>query len=280
MFPPSLTALLLSIINGKYVSAGTTNIITGATNGTLSLTNIQAAQSSYNYFVVVTNAYGAATSSFVTLNILSGPPLLTADISPLLTEVPAGLPVNFSVSSTGTEPFFYQWSADGAPITGATKSSYSLTALAGSNTYSVVISNSVGSTPSSTAVVIGVTTPPTVIGFNGTGSNWILNQFTGVTFLPFITNNILELTDGNLGEASSAFYDTPQFIGGFTASTLTKWRRQLRGGRCYLLHTGQHQYHLRRRHPTPAFTAWPQARSATEVEIWVTMPSPPASPSK
>jgi hypothetical protein len=202
----------------QYLVGATTNTIPGATNGTLALTNIQAIQGTYQYFVVVSNAYGATTSSFATLNILSGPPVLTADISPLLTEVPAGLPVSYFVTVTGTEPFSYQWSTDGGPILGATKSSYSFDALAGSNTYFVTVTNSSALTKSSTAVVIGVTNPPSVIGFNGTGSNWILNQLPGVTFLPFITNDVLELTDGNGSEASSAFYDIPQYIGGFTAS--------------------------------------------------------------
>ncbi len=201
-----------------YLISGTTNTVAGATNGTLALTDIQAIQGSYQYYVVVANAYGAATSSFATLNILSGPPTLVADVSPLLTVVPAGTSVSLSMTVSGTEPFSYQWSNGGGLIGGATNSSYVFDALAGSNNYFVTVSNSFSAISSSTAAVVGVTNAPAVLGFNGTGSNWTLNQFPNVIFMPFITNNILELTDGNLSEASSAFYNTPQYIGGFVAS--------------------------------------------------------------
>jgi hypothetical protein len=62
-----------------------------------------------------------------------------------------------------------------------------------------------------TAVVV-----PTVVTFNGNGANWTLNQ--GAIITPTINNNVLTLTDGGTNEASSAFFDTPQNIGGFIAS--------------------------------------------------------------
>jgi hypothetical protein len=204
-----------------YSASGVANKIAGATNGTLQLTGIQASQGTDQYYVVVSNAYGATTSSVVTLTILSGPPVLVADVSPPLTVVPAGLPMTFSVRATGTEPFTYQWSSGSGPIAGATNSSYSFDALAGSNTYSVTVTSSLGSVPSSKAVVVGITTPPPVVTFNGSGSNWTLNQgagWPGSPSNPSIANNVLTLTDGVNSEACSAFFDTPQYIGGFIAS--------------------------------------------------------------
>jgi hypothetical protein len=205
----------------NYVASGVTNTLTGATNATLALTDIQSAWSSYQYYVVVSNNYGATTSSFVTLSILSGAPTLVADVSPLLTVVPAGLPVTFFVTATGTEPFYYVWLLNSVAIAGATNSSYTFDALAGSNNYSVTISNSVTSISSSTAVVLGVTNAPPIVGFNGNGTNWTLNQgpgWPGAPTNPSIVNDLLTLTDATNGEACSAFYNTPQYIGSFIAS--------------------------------------------------------------
>jgi hypothetical protein len=191
-------------------------VIPGATNSALQLTNIQLIQAQYSYFVVVSNAYGATTSSTVVLNILTGPPVVVADLSPLLVEVPVGVPVTFSVVASGTLPFTYQWSNGVAAIAGATNSSYAFNALPGSNSYSVGIANVDGSTPSSTAVVVGLTNPPFVISFSGNGADWTTNE--GATISASFSNNVLKLTDGNGSEATSAFYDYPQYIGGFLAS--------------------------------------------------------------
>jgi hypothetical protein len=203
------------------IVGGVSNVIAGATNSGLTLTDVQAVQSTYQYFVEVSNVFGSFTSSVVALNILSGQPTLQADINPLLVEVPPGVPITFSVTVTGTEPFAYQWANSSGPIAGATDSDYTFDALAGSNNYSVTVTNSVGAVPSSTAVVLGLTNPSPVIGFNGNGSNWTLNQgsgWPGAPTNPSIVNDLLTLTDGTNGENSSAFYDTPEYIGGFIAS--------------------------------------------------------------
>ncbi len=205
----------------EYVSGGVTNKITGATNAVLTLTDIQSAQSGYQYQVLVSNAFGVGYSPTAALNILSGPPVVVQDISPLLTVVPAGLPVTLGVMVTGTEPFTYQWSSGAGPIANATNVTYSFNALAGTNTYTLSIHNSAGSASSSTATVIGVTTAPPVVSFNGNGTGWTLNQgssWPGGPNNPNITGNVLQLTDGTNGEACSAFFDTPQYVGGFFAS--------------------------------------------------------------
>jgi hypothetical protein len=204
-----------------YSESGVSTKIIGATNSTLALTDIQEVQTNYDYYVVASNPYGSATSSVVTLTVLSGPPTLVADINPLLTEVPVGIPVTFSVTVTGTEPFFYQWSVGGAAIAGATSSIYTFDALPGENNYSVTVSNTINHVSSSMAAVVGYTNAPPVVGFNDNGPNWTLNQgagWPGAPTDPNITNDVLTLTDGTNSEACSAFFDTPQYIGGFIAS--------------------------------------------------------------
>jgi len=201
-----------------YLNGSLTVLIPGATNDTLRLTDILPVQQNYQYSVVVSNAYGAVTSSYATLNILSGAPLIVTDIFPPLEVLPAGVPVTFAVTASGAEPFSYQWSQGSGAIPGATNASYTFNALAGSNNYSVTVRNSDGSTPSSTAAVVGVPTPPPAVAFNGNGPNWSLNG--GDTFSRYaatMSDNVLAIISGG-DEDTSAFFKAPQYIGGFFAS--------------------------------------------------------------
>jgi len=55
---------------------------------------------------------------------------------------------------------------------------------------------------------------PVVVTFDDT-ANWTL-QGTGIT--PFLSVDVLTLTDNNTSEAGSAFYDIAQYVEGFNAS--------------------------------------------------------------
>jgi len=194
---------------------GTTNLLVGQTNVALTLTNVSLSQDQLFYFIVASNVQGVATSGLTRLNVLSGPPQVTRDLIPFQ-QVPVGVSVTYSVSVTGTEPFHYQWFRNGATaIAGATTSSFTVTALAGTNTYSVTITNTPGLANSVVATLVGLTSAPPVINFSGNGNGWTYNgaSVPGGGF----SGDILTLTDGAGGEASSAFFDTPQYIGGFVA---------------------------------------------------------------
>ncbi len=142
------------------------------------------------------------------------PPVVTTDVTPIQSEVPAGAPLAFSTTVTGATPLHYQWSNQHGPIIGATNSIYPFNALAGTNSYFVSVSNVVGATVSSTAFVVGDTDAPPVISLDNT--NWALNDNGYVS--PSINSGVLQLTDGNGGEASSSFFDVGQYVGGFVAS--------------------------------------------------------------
>ncbi|MGO8926101.1 MAG: LamG-like jellyroll fold domain-containing protein [Limisphaerales bacterium] len=199
----------------EVTTSNETNALPGQTSDTLAFTDVQAAQNGYMYFVVATNAYGTASSPPATLTVVAGPPQIQVDVTPASQQVPVGVPITYSVQVTGTLPFSYQWYLNGTTlIPGATNASYTVIAPTGTTTYSVTIKNSVGQTPSSTATLIGVTTPPPVTTFNTSGTDWTLN---GNVATAGFSNNVLTLTDNTGGEAESAFYNTPQYIGGFVA---------------------------------------------------------------
>lgn len=131
----------------------------GGTNTSLSLTNVQQNQSG-NYSLTVMNAYGS-TNVTAQLTVNGGPATIAVDIQPTNVTAFAGDTVTFSIQASGSEPFYYQWYQDGTGIPGATNSSLSFAALAGTNSYYCSVSNafsfSEGSGPaiSSTATVVG-----------------------------------------------------------------------------------------------------------------------------
>ena len=124
--------------------------ITGATNATLTLTNVQAANAGV-YSVVVTNTAGSVTSGNATLTINAAPPVAPVfSAQPASQTIASGGTVVFNALATGATS--YQWRRDGASLAGATSASLILTgasAIAGS--YTVVATNATGSATSTAA---------------------------------------------------------------------------------------------------------------------------------
>ena len=85
----------------------------------------------------------------------------TAAVAPSISSQPANVTVaagqsaTFSVAASGSAPLQYQWQRNGVNISGATGSSYSLTATAGDNgaAFRAVVSNSAGSITSNAATL-------------------------------------------------------------------------------------------------------------------------------
>ncbi len=85
---------------------------------------------------------------------------LAITVQPLSQTVPIGQTATFSVTATGTAPLNYQWSENGAEISGATGASYTTPAVAlgnGSSTsvgsFEVTVSNASGSVTSESATL-------------------------------------------------------------------------------------------------------------------------------
>jgi uncharacterized protein (TIGR02145 family) len=87
--------------------------------------------------------------SFVVTVLSAGAPAITTQ--PKSDAVTAGQSVTFSVVATGTAPLTYQWSLNGAAISGATSSSYTIPNVQAANagTYTVTVSN--GTFPNATS---------------------------------------------------------------------------------------------------------------------------------
>ncbi|WP_158277465.1 immunoglobulin domain-containing protein [Opitutus sp. ER46] len=141
--------------------------ISGATNATFTLTNVQATDVA-GYSVRVTNTVGFVTSSVANLVVTGLPPAITS--APLSQTVGAGANAVFSVTASGSPTLTYQWRKDGNPlgngteITGATTPTLTLTNVqaAAQGSYDVVVTNSVSSATSAAVTLTVTATAPTI----------------------------------------------------------------------------------------------------------------------
>jgi hypothetical protein len=109
--------------------------------------------------------------------VLSSGPVDLEDVEPVSQTVWQGDAASVSVVAGGAPPFSYQWMVNGQSIDGATNSSYSFSALAGTNEYAVAVSNSDGSVNSSNGTVVGVA----ATYLNASNYNAMTITFSGYT---------------------------------------------------------------------------------------------------
>ena len=198
--------------NGTNISAAT------ATSYTRS--NAQTNDSG-PYLVVVTNIFGAVTSSAANLTITNSAPVFGTQ--PKTQSVFAGSNVTFTVTtSQGSDPRFYQWRREGVPIDSATNTSYIITDAqqADAGNYSVSVSNFLGSITSADATLTVIDTLP-IFGLqpktqtNGAGSNIVFTitslgtdprtyqwQYNSVD-IPGATTNSLALNNLQISDAGN-----------------------------------------------------------------------------
>ncbi|HTZ20894.1 MAG TPA: immunoglobulin domain-containing protein, partial [Opitutaceae bacterium] len=119
--PVVLSALATGIgITYQWSKDGT--IVAGATDRTLTLTNLTTAQAG-NYSVVATNPVGSIASQSARLTVLTPPVVATPPVSQ---HVAPGGSVTFSVTATGDAPLTYQWKLNGTAIAGATNATFTV----------------------------------------------------------------------------------------------------------------------------------------------------------
>ena len=128
--------------------------ITGATNSTLTLNNVQATDAA-TYAVVATNSAGTATSTGAVLTVSAAATAPAFTTQPATQNVTAGGTAPFTVAVTGNPTPTLQWKKNGTDIAGATNATLTLSNVqaADAATYTVVATNSAGTVTSSGAVL-------------------------------------------------------------------------------------------------------------------------------
>ena len=191
--------------------------IAGATNASLTLNNITAADAA-NYDVVITGTCGNATSNTAALVVNTAPAITTQPVSLALC---AGTNATFTVAATGTG-LTYQWQKNTVNIAGATNASYTINNISAADaaSYRVVITGTCGNLTSG-AATLTVNTAPVITGqpaslIQCTGTNatfTVTATGTGLTYqwrknsvnIAGATN--ASLTLNNITAADAASYD-------------------------------------------------------------------------
>jgi hypothetical protein len=181
-------------LNYEWRKNGATIIVTNMSSYTTPPTT--TADSGSIFSVRVYNSAGSVTSTGAMLTVSA------ATVAPAITTQPAGQTVvagqaaTFSVAATGTAPLSYQWTRNGANISGATSSSYTTpattTADSGAN-FAVAVRNSAGSATSNSATLT-VNVATRLLTANPAGLN-----FGNVTLL---ASSLLTSTLTNTGNSS------------------------------------------------------------------------------
>ncbi|MFO1513694.1 MAG: LamG-like jellyroll fold domain-containing protein [Verrucomicrobiota bacterium] len=160
----------------------------GKTASTLVLGNTLTTDSG-NYDVVVTGASLSVTSAVSSISVVAGPPIIAQQ--PAAATRYEGAAVTFSVAIQGSVPWSFQWKKGGTTaIPGATNSTYTIPAItaADAGSYSVTISNPLGSTNSAAAVltVLPADNYAAQVSYNNAGAYWQMNEKAGTTAFDYI----------------------------------------------------------------------------------------------
>lgn len=142
--------------------------IAGATSSSYTTPPTTTADNGSQFVVIVSDNAGSVTSNPATLAVT------TADVAPSFISQPgsqtitAGQSATFSAIASGTAPLNYQWSKNGAAISGATSSTYTTPAETTSDNgaqFTVTVSNLAGQVTSAAATltVNAATAPPSII---------------------------------------------------------------------------------------------------------------------
>jgi hypothetical protein len=149
-----------------------------------------------NYSVLVYNEAGSAVSSNATLTLAFPPVIVQQPRSVAVrgstnaaTYGQTGSNVTFTVLATGLAPLTYQWRFGGQDIAGATNGSLTLTnvTLAQEGAYDVLVTDRVGSTASSTALLSILLTP----AFAQVPTNQLVWAGTNLVWTVAVTGNPL-----------------------------------------------------------------------------------------
>jgi uncharacterized lipoprotein YddW (UPF0748 family) len=155
-----------TVVSRSTTSGGPYTDIASLAASATTYTNTGLSPSTTYYYVVrATNSYGNSTSSaqaFATTSAAGVAPGITAH--PQTQTVGQGSNATFIVTATGTAPLYYQWRFNSTNLPGATASSFTRSNAQppDAGPYSVVVSNSFGTSNSATATLTVTPLPPTI----------------------------------------------------------------------------------------------------------------------
>jgi hypothetical protein len=208
--------------NGSPVSGSE---YSGGSTAALTITGASTADSG-TYTLVVTNVYGAVTSTPSVLTVLNTPVVTT--YFPTFIDTLQGSTVDLPVSVTSQTPVTSAWYDNGVLVTngngisGATTTNLLiLSATAANNgTYQYFGTNANGVGVSGfVAVTVFPVSEPSFFSYTTFSNYWTIDSSgTSTGQGQLVTNNVLELTDYNNSEYTAAFFDAPVYIGSFQAS--------------------------------------------------------------
>jgi hypothetical protein len=167
-------------------------------------------------FAFALMACGCSGFNYSSSSKTSGP-VITAQ--PTSQTATAGQPATFSVSVTGTAPIYYQWQRNGANISGATSSSYTISAAAPSDngaSFRVVVTNTAGNVTSG-AAILTVTSSPAAPSITTQPANQAVNAGQTATFFVAAAGTAplsyqWQKNNSNIPGATSSSYTTPATV--------------------------------------------------------------------
>lgn len=168
--------------------------INGSGSANLTISDVQIADGA-GYYVIVTNNFGAATTSIANVTVVGMPPAVTQN--PVGGSVAPGLPITLMVGATGTPPLAYQWQLNGIDIPGATIATFVILNVGSSDygSYHMVVSSPYGTNVSTDAVVALGNLAAWSGGYTGTNS-----------LVPLGASNVTSISTGNTGSGNSTFF--------------------------------------------------------------------------
>ena len=172
-FTYSVSGVPVANVQYQWQHNGTS--ITGATNSTLTLTGIDSADAG-SYQVVISNGSGSATSMAATFNLAYPPQIVwTTPSAPSTNWINTNITLSVAMSAVGQSayPLSYQWQFNGTNIAAATNSFYTILnpVAANEGSYTVVITNSLGSTSATWDLLMAFGGMVEVWGSDGSGES-------------------------------------------------------------------------------------------------------------
>jgi hypothetical protein len=202
--------------------------IPNATNASLTLTNVQFTNDG-TYTVIVSNGVASTLSSNAVLTV-GWPPRIK--VQPASQSVESNCCATFNVIAYGVEPLSYQWWNNGLALGAQTNSSLALTNVQASNFggYSVIVTNVLGATTSSVAVLAladpPVANPDIVLRFAEGGVRLNVSDLTSNDTVAMYDDLTVIAVSSNSADGGNVILDAPWIYyappaGGAASDTFT-----------------------------------------------------------